>query len=159
MKKIKHSLCGLRLNNIFFFIVLVFFLFSSCRQSNETQRIKDYFAENYNYTIKANQIIILLSNNGCIHCNRTFAENEIKYIGNKKVIFLITASENYLDLSHYLNKENVFFDDKEILSDYGVENKSGFIEIKNNKIDTIVHVEYDKVLDQIKFLDETINNL
>jgi len=158
MKETKHSLGDLPLNNIFFLIVLFFFVVS-CSQNDETQRIKDYFADTYHYTIKPNQMIIILSDNGCYHCNRTFSENEIKYIRNKKVIFLITADENHLDLSHYLNKENVFFDDKKILSDYGIDDNSGFIEIKNNKIDTIVHIQYDKVLDQITFLDKTINNL
>lgn len=159
MKKIKHSLGDLLLNKNFFFIVLFFFLFSSCRQNSEIQRIKDYFAEVHHYTIKANQIIILLSDYGCLHCNRTFSENEIKYIANKKVVFLIMANESYLDLSRYLNKKNVFFDNKKILSDYGIDDKSGFIEIKNNKIDTIVHIKYDKVLDQVNFLDKSINNL
>ncbi len=159
MKKIKHNLDGLPSNKYFYLSMVLFFLVS-CQQSGDIQQIKNYFREVHHYTMgNGNQTIIILSDNGCIHCNKTFSENEKKYIENKKVVFLITADENYLDLSQYLNKSNVFLDDRKMLTDYGIKDQSSFIVIKNNKIDTIVHIEFDKVLNQVDLLDKTISNL
>jgi len=158
MIKIKHFSGGLRFSKLFFFFIVGLLFVSSCRQDSRYQQIKRYFNEIHHYTLHKDQIIIVISNNGCMHCNRSFASNNERYIENRNITFLITADGNYLDISNYMNRKNVFFDNKKLLSDYNIPDKTKFIVIKDEKIDTVVNIAYNKLTNQVNFLDSIVTN-
>jgi hypothetical protein len=128
-------------------LVIGLTIFFSCANhsvktpENQFKVLEKYFAVNHKFQLNKNiSEILILSDQGCITCNKSFANILSQRINNPHLLLVITASGNAVDLSKFIeNKsENIFYDYKAEVSDLLNLKGSGIISISDQKVDTII---------------------
>lgn len=121
---------------------------------NDYEIIYDYFQTVHGLKLNQNiKKIFVLTENGCISCNRNFSNVISENINNKKSLFLIIASGTRVDISTFNKKNNVYFDPQLDYMKYSIFSTSKVIYFKDSKIDTIINIEakgLEKILEVIK---------
>jgi len=164
MKKTKqNSLC---LRYISRMIVVCFTLFYSCAnhpmkmKEMDYKLLKEYLTTTYHYTIgKSICGIVVLSEQGCPGCNRTFANSLSQQIGNPKLLFVIPATGNSIDISNFIKSksENIFFDPKDEISELFNLNGSSYISVLDQRVDTIMQMDANNLASNLVYLTHLAN--
>lgn len=102
MRKIlKNTLC----------LILIISFYPSCSTSEQVEykKMKNYLIENFpNYDSKKKTCVLLLTENGCIPCNRLYAKFIEENFFNKNNSFIIVcASGSAIDISPFILKEKI----------------------------------------------------
>lgn len=145
--------------NIILLILLSLFI-NSCSQAKKQKEksinrptvesiIKDSLIHNLNY-----QNVYYLSERGCHNCNKSFSEFLISTFSDKN-LYIIGASGQIVDISFYMDKQadNIVFDEKDYLETYTKWKGSTGITIQNGKIDTIIELNSDSLIQQFKYFE------
>ncbi len=128
----------------------------SCKHSekgnSDWSAFRNFVENEYKISFENYQYICLLSDKGCLHCNKQLAET-LPFVFNRND-FIIIISENggFLNLSEYsFDKPNIIHTYKDIFSPYFKTNASYFGTLDNgncenlslidaNTTDSIIHV-------------------
>jgi hypothetical protein len=141
-------------------ILILFFFGIGCNtekaeeEKEEYAIIKKYFEERHQFNLnKDTKQIIVLSENGCVPCNKKFAAFISDSIDKGSSIILITASGARIDLSKFgVESENVFFDQNIYETAYQLFYESKIIFISGNSIDTIITLDARQIEQQFELI-------
>lgn len=143
----------------YYFLILLS-LISCFKNNNETVThivpteydvIHKYFLERQNYSISnSDKTIFVLTDVGCMPCNKHFSELISDNLNDSTSIFLILANGSNLDLSLF-NKKNkkVFFDKQENIKN-DILKKSKAIFLEQSKVDTSIVIDARQIEIQFK---------
>lgn len=148
----KKHMCLLKL--ISFSILVGSVVFSCSNKTNNEMKksdyeyIKDYFETEHNFDLSEGiKMIVVLTQNGCTGCNKSFVYFTISNLNLKNSVILVTADGKGLDISTLRSLDgNVFFDDEICLGDEReLFSNSSVIFLEKNAIDTIIKIEAQSI--------------
>lgn len=122
-----------------YLLVSLFIVFISCEKT-PAKKIESYFREKHNYSFSNNlKAIFVLTESGCMNCNKQFSEFISKDVAKDDVVCLIKASGTRVDISGIENNGITSFYDTN--PDEAILSESGVIFLKNKEIDTIIKID------------------
>lgn len=151
----------IRFLNIRSSLFVLTLLFVGCNQSStKVQKpttfdtLTDYFKIRQEFVLdKKVKTVFVLTEYGCIPCNRKFSSYIKENINNDSVLFLITASGSMVDITPYENNEkNIFYDQNMNIKKYPIFKTSKAIYLKNNTIDTILLLNSEQLESQMEYI-------
>lgn len=160
----------INLNSNYLKWIISFFIFTFClscqnkskvKQTNSTyQNLDSFCLANKICDLDTINALLILSDNGCISCNKSFISIVNKYLTKRKTVTLITASSARLDLSFLEDKilKNIYIDYSKEFEGLKILDKSGVIFITKNKIDTIVELDVNQLEKQFVFINQKLEN-
>jgi hypothetical protein len=120
-------------------------------KDSQYQSIEKYFKTKHNYCI-AEKIskLVIISQNGCPGCNKSFANFTLNSLVNDSTIILVTSNGTGIDLSEFRRiKDNVFFDENVNNSEVmDLFSNSGVIFLSSQKVDTIITIDASSLNEQ-----------
>ncbi|CAN5458766.1 hypothetical protein BH10BAC1_BH10BAC1_08660 [soil metagenome] len=127
---------------------------NSVKENNCFDSIKKYFVERHNYNIESGiKKIFVITENGCVPCNKKLAELCSYSIHNNSCIMLITSTGTQVDISNFNPAEkNIFFDQNVTETPYEIFYTSKVIFIKNKAIDTIITLDAHQLEKQFEII-------
>jgi len=129
---------------------------STTRKTKPYDKIKNYFLQN-NMKLETVESILVLTNQGtCMNCNNIFAKTIESFINKPNTIIIVTAEGNFIDISPFLEAENVILDFENEFSQLALTNGTSAIFLGNEKIDTILNIEARLLEKQLTFLQKHI---
>lgn len=161
----KHDLCYLKLlkNKLLLLLVGTLLILSCNRQDNlivnSKTTLTNFFKTNNIPHNDKTSLILVLSEEGCLNCDKSFSNLLQKFINNPNALILITASGTRIDISSFQHDsiKNVFFDDRNEFSKLNLIEHSGAIFLNKNQIDTIVSIEASEIEKQFQFINDNIS--
>lgn len=105
--------------------------------SDKYALLASYFEDAHNHQLdESSWGIVVISNRGCITCNRKFADFMAQQNENSNLIYIITASSSAIDISPFINMNSkfVFFDERNKIGKLSLLEGSGFIFLGTNKL-------------------------
>ena len=163
MKETKQNLLCLRYLSRLVIVISIFF---SCTShsiktpENQFKVLERYFTVTHKFQVSKNiRAIVVLSERGCPGCNITFANFLSQQIENPKLLFVIPAIGNSIDISNFIkNKsENIFFDPKDEISELFNLNGSGYISVLDQRVDTIIQLDAFNLASKLDYLTHLVN--
>ncbi len=143
------------------------FLQVNCKPSSSTNFLQNeksltgydtlmsYFKERQKTSLSATATkIFVLTENGCMPCNKKFMELLKLNLKNPNSLFIIGAAGNYFDVFEFSGLTNVFIDQSLTETEYSILHQSKVIYLKGNKIDTVITITAKGIEEQF----EVINN-
>ncbi len=117
-------------------LLTLYFILAACSKKT---KIENYLNKNHSIKIKSQKAVIFITEeNGCMNCNRSFAQFMEKYTSNENILFILSSDGSKIDISHYqgYTNKNVFYDLKKEFKKENITDKSSVIFLKNKEIDT-----------------------
>lgn len=151
----------IRFLNIRSSLFVLTLLFVGCNQSStKVQKpttfdtLTDYFKIRQEFVLdKKVKTVFVLTEYGCIPCNRKFSSYIQENVNNDSILFLITASGSMVDITPYENNEkNIFYDQNMNIEKYPIFKISKAIYLKNNGIDTIISLSAERLESQLEYI-------
>jgi hypothetical protein len=162
MTKIFQGLCFLKWSkNLFFALLLVIIACnnSEIKENSTFSKLQQFFnfhhINSFNSTTRC---VFVISEQGCMGCNKGLSKLAETYINNKSCVFIIEASGAIVDVSIFenANTSTVFMDTKNQFQKLGMIEKSGVIFLKNNIVDTIINLDVNIIDKQFEFIESKI---
>ncbi len=104
--------------------------------------------------------VVVVSEDGCGHCNRAFADMVRPRTSNSNCLFIVRLEGGSLDMNGFMEKgPNLSFDDDRAFKKLGILQGSGLILLDGENIDTVIPVQLDNIqgrLERIRFLMDSI---
>jgi len=102
--------------------------------------------------------IVVISNRGCITCNRKFADFMAQQNENSNLIYIITASSSAIDISPFINMNSkfVFFDERNKIGKLSLLEGSGFIFLGDQQIDTVIEIKANQIESRFDFISNRL---
>lgn len=140
--------------------ILVIIAFS-CQliPQSDYQELSKIVETHYKYSLKDFNTVVILEENSCIACNKTYAswiENNIK----DSILLVVAATGKQYDVDIFRNLDmgKVIFDYSNKIKKQGMLKTSGAIFIRNSNIDTIIPLNNSQSLsEKMEFIEEKIN--
>lgn len=135
-----------------YYVLVTFLLVVGCQNKNENDKLSVKEKQNTDVLEKYSQYqkIAVLTENGCITCNESMANQLEKWLGDSTIAIVIEASGVRIDISNIINNKqynNVFIDMKAELSRHFAQGNNSFIINKaKNKLE-ITHVNTSNISD------------
>ena len=110
--------------------------------------------------LSSNYNVFIISESGCMACNPKYLDFILARAANKNnSVIYSTASGMKLDISPFLTDtiKNLIQDDLSIWENYKLQEGSYFINVQNDKIDTIIHIEAKTINQSLKYIDSILN--
>ena len=129
------------------FIILTFSILflCGCTMQKQEEVIMKYVDENFKNMDKSKEnCVFIISENGCLHCNREMSYIACKYLDNDNIFVIVNANAGgrIVDISPYWDKH-------EFLSSYAVF-------IVNNKVDTILDADVYRLLGNKNYIKKRL---
>lgn len=147
-----HSLSLLFRINILILIV-------SCQNaklgSTDLSKFVEEISINHKIKYDSPQNIFVLSETGCIGCNKAYLDFIQHNIINKDgCIIYSTASGMRLDISPFLadSIHNYFEGERNSLKEYDLIDGSYYLHINGNHVDTFIHIRIDNIQESINYI-------
>lgn len=152
------------LRNILCLLLIISIEFGcSIKNVNKGKPILSYLDKNFSeFNSKDKACILLLTEDGCIHCNQAYAKFlKSNFINKKKSYIIICASGAYVDLAPFnINglSKNVYEDKKETFKKK-IFPYSSAIFLDNKKIDTIIQITSKETTETFDFIIKKYNTM
>lgn len=139
-------------------LVLLFLI--SCQPKHTSKSLLDY-AKEQNIEIKSTtKAVFVLSNIGCITCNRAIFNLAADYLNQEGVQYIVTANGGLLDIRPFLEAKNVSFDKKQIIHNKELIKSSGvFFLNERQDIDTLVNIEAKDIQKSLEYIKQRLSKL
>ncbi|MBI3519982.1 MAG: hypothetical protein HY062_11570 [Bacteroidetes bacterium] len=127
------------------------------KTENQYDSIADYLKRQHQYALSDSiKTIFILTDIGCMPCNKHFSELMSDNLSNSSSLFLILASGVNLDLSSFnSSKSKVFYDRPENITNIFLK-QSKAIFIKHHQVDTSIIIEARQIDWQLKTITNRI---
>lgn len=160
MKSILPTKLHLIIMNIKMLLLIIVIQLSSCSHDDNSSKYNQLntYLKLKEIDISKKQSILILSDKGCINCNRSFSNLIQNYLDRDDVLVINQADGSRLDITLYLNHEKVINDFNKKLDAYIDLNHSAAIFIHDAHIDTIVSIEAKTIRESIPYLEEKLKN-
>ncbi|MGP1514628.1 MAG: hypothetical protein ACTTJH_01575 [Bacteroidales bacterium] len=146
------------------FILLIFSInFIGCATLKEKQEkdIMKYVRNNFkNIDPWKESCIFIISENGCMNCNREMSRVARQFIDMNDIYFIINANAGgrIVDISPYWeakNQEQISFDTLDYFNNHNLKS-SYAVFINDDAIDTILEATADKFYDKAHYIENRI---
>ncbi len=140
--------------------LMLLFLISACQSKTASDELFNYAKEQGFEISPSTKAIVVLSNNGCITCNRTFFNLSQDYLNQKEIQYILTANGGMLDIRPFLTADNVIFDREQMIHKKGLIKSSGvFFLNEQQNIDTLVNIEAKNIQLSLEYISLRLNSL
>lgn len=135
-------------------------LFFHCKNSMPKQKhekqydsILDYFKTRQKIILKpTTSKLFILTENGCMSCNKEFSEVLSHCLSDTSCVFLIGTQGSYIDITRFAPSKNVFIDQSLTETGYTFFHQSKIIYLNNTQIDTILTINAREMIQQLEFI-------
>lgn len=127
--------------------------------SDKYALLASYFEDAHNHQLdESSWGIVVISNRGCITCNRKFADFMAQQNENSNLIYIITASSSAIDISPFINMNSkfVFFDERNKIGKLSLLEGSGFIFLGDQQIDTVIEIKANQIESRFDFISNRL---
>ena len=122
-------------------------------EPNDSQQLKE-FVEERSFNYNALKAVLVLTEEGCPNCNRSFAEFLQQQLSNPKVLCIVSAKGSRVDLSAFQNSKKVLMDYKLEFKDLRIgQGTTAILLNPENLIDTIINVKSINLQNTITYLN------
>jgi len=155
------------LNFKYWLSICLYFTFIACSDNAKQNKIITdyelitiYFKEQQKFQVSDSiKTLFVLTDYGCMPCNKNFAEVMVKNLNNPSVLFLILAAGSNIDASEFMKSKNkIFFDLPENVKHHLFENSKVFF-FKKNEIDTTIIINAQQIENQIDEINKRLSHL
>lgn len=109
-------------------------------------------------TLERTRAIVVVSEEGCMPCNRKLAEAMGEALDDTTALFVVSAMGAGVDISPFLDRPGqVIWDRKENLRKSGILSGSGAIFLSDGRIDTIIPVQLEGLQERLEAIAERLN--
>ncbi len=123
-------------------------------------KIDKFLIEQFAYSINQNtKAIVVISERGCMTCNKKFSRLMESMTSENKLVFIITASGGLFDIEHYFKpteKNNILIDQKGAFHKLKIMQGSGVILLKGKEEIEIIEINPETINSQIKDIKERL---
>lgn len=135
------------------------FFLLSCHSGNEDVRMFEQFLRSNASQFQNKQVVLVLTENGCPNCNRSFANFVKKQLSENGVICIVSSQGKYLDLSPFLDHPNVLFNFNDELKAGAIIHQTSALFINSNyQIDTLIGIQAKDLTATLDYLNNYIRN-
>lgn len=141
-------------------ISLLIFIAYSCKNNQKEDSVYnklESFLAKKNFVIKDYNTILVLSNKGCLTCNKNFAILQEDFINRDSSLIIVSAQGSMIDISNILEAKNKYSDFNQKFHKLNITKNSAYIKLKNNKVDTIIEMEAKNLKQSFKYIAKDIN--
>lgn len=140
--------------------VLFFCSIGACGVQDRDARLQRYLLEELD--IPADQmpkVIVVIAEDGCTACNRSFANLVRPRTSTSDCLFLVRAEGRSVDLNGFLTEtENIRFDDGGF-KELGLLRTSGLIVFRDNVIDTVIALRVEEIDRQLSYTVDLLDSI
>jgi len=138
-------------------LTIVFVISCTSKEEKDSEQLKQFLTE-VSPEGKVVENILVLTENGCPNCNRSFAIFLEQQLLNEQTLCVVSAQGHIIDLSPFIDNENILLDfDGELKRKYPFINQSSAILLdKNGTVDTVVEIEATDLEQSLKYLQGRI---
>ncbi|PZF72052.1 hypothetical protein DN068_15575 [Taibaiella soli] len=145
------------------FLVIVFqlpIIFFGCRKPKN--RILAAVQEITNHAVVAKtRAVVIINHETCPTCNKKFADFMAYYLNNDKLLLVVAADENQLDISQFQNGgKSIYFDTAGILAKQKLIKSSTVLMLSQNNsevVDTTLSIDVKTQNQTIDYLKQAID--
>ena len=102
--------------------------------------------------------IVHVTESGCMACNRAFATLVGEHSKDSTLLFIVSAIGQQVDVTTFKEDTgHVIWDYDEELKKSGILDKSGFIKLRNGRIDTIVRLDPAHIESQLALIADWVS--
>jgi len=133
---------------------VLLFLFGSCGEHELDQRKKvDDFVQGHRVRVEGLQAVMVLTDVGCIGCNRSFSEFVMRYIEDPRVCIVVSAGGQHFDISALLEKKDrIVWDDASAFKDLGLLSGTGAVLLNDHEVDTVIPMRPDDISSSLGYI-------
>jgi len=139
--------------NILYFLA-IFCLFIQCDTKNEVSlsvKIEEYL-NSKSMTMEGKEMIFILTDKGCIACNKSYSNYLTSLNDNKNIIIINLSDGSKIDIRELLNQKNVINDFNQDIANYLEIRNSKAIVINENAVDSVIDIKPSSLISNIEFL-------
>ncbi|MBL4707923.1 MAG: hypothetical protein JKY48_05715 [Flavobacteriales bacterium] len=137
---------------LFVVIILVF----SCVSKKSTNKLLDFF-EMFSYEYEDISAVLVLTEEGCPTCNRSFASLIENYINNPKAVCIVSAKGNKVDLSNFIDADQIILDMDNIFSKQHLTKGTASIFLTpSGLIDTVVEINAQSLKQDLDYISKRL---
>jgi hypothetical protein len=148
----------MNIKTLFSILILPLLVVFSCKSINQSNLYYDLdiFLKTEDIDITTKKSILILNNEGCINCNKSFALLLQDFLNNDSIVIVNLANGTRLDISTFINNPNVLNIPNQInfLSGQIINSKAIFL--KKNAIDTIVEIKLETIHNDLSFIQKKL---
>lgn len=125
----------------------------------EVQQITDYLQNNQDYKMPTTvRTVFVLTEQGCMGCNQTFARFMAKHLDKKDCLFLVLSRGKRIDVSMFSKKqENLLHDSLENIDLPLFQNTKALI-LKDGKVAKKINIDAQGIEAQLKEIEAELKS-
>ncbi len=148
------------LNKYHFSMGLILLCLISCQPKSSSEQLFEYAKEQGIEIHPTTRAIVVLSNKGCVSCNKAFLDFSKDFLNQAGVQYILAANGGLLDIRPFLSSKSVSFDKKHIIHKKGLIEKSGvFFLNEEQHIDTLVNIEAKSIHQAAEYIKQRLDAL
>jgi len=148
-------------SSLILYFIFISLLLTGCQTNSQNDdksilfaQLSDYLFNHHHYRINADtKTVFIITDAGCLPCNKKFSEFAARYANNHGVLFIITANETNLDVSLFPKSNNtIFYDSKN--KTYNWLKKSAALIINETKVDSLLVIDARSIESQLEYIEQ-----
>ena len=144
--------------NIKRILIVVILQFAACTIPENRlnyDKLQDHFFEQ-GIDISTKKSILVLDDEGCINCNRSFSNLIQSYLDREDVVVVNQADGKLIDISKYLSNNKVINDYNNVFAKEFQLNSSVAVFLQDHLVDTIVPIKAKTLVQDINFISKRL---
>lgn len=130
----------------------------SHNSGKDQQAFLDFMVRISGNQLKGTKAAVVLSEEGCMQCNKAFGQWMAAHIEDPRYFFIIEAIGTRVDISPFEGaSQRTYWDRDQGFQSLGLLEGSGAIFFKEDRIDTIVKLDALQLNAQIQFIEDHAN--
>jgi len=145
------------MRNELFILILLLLVFSCSLSEDEKNynKLKTFLGNN-NFEIENYSSILIVSESGCMNCNKSFANIVKRNLNSKDNLIIISAKGTGVDISPFLESKNTILDFENKFAKLALIKNSASIFLDNNKIDTIINIKAKNIKETLTYINSKL---
>lgn len=144
------------LTKLLAFLLLPFLISCASEKVRETNKLVR-FLEIFSYNYEEVSAVLVLTEEGCPTCNRSFASLIENYIDDPKAVCVVSAKGNRIDLSSFINSDRVIIDMDNTFGELQLtEGTASIFLAPSGLIDTVVKIKAQTLEQDLNYISKRL---
>ncbi len=138
---------------------MVLLLLYSCSGPSKDELLTQYLITHFNRPEdRFPKAIVVVAEDGCIHCDRAFADLVRLRTSNPDILFVVRIEGSAVDMHGFMEEsERMHFDDDRSFKQLGILAGSGLILMEESHIDTIIPIQLEGIEEQLSCIESALD--
>ena len=148
---------SLSITNYFTVLMVLFCMACNPYEGQTADETLSNYLGKYSKSTDSLESILVLTELGCVNCNRSFALFMEKHLSHSNSLCIITAQGRLVDISPFVEQDHLLFDFEENFLDTRLSIESCVIFLEEGRIDTLVKVKAKGIEETLTYLNDRLS--